>query len=93
MPSALDNVKVVDLTRTLAGPFCTQMMGDLGADVVKVEEPTLGDETRHWTPFWDNLSTQFASFNRNKRSLSVNLKEQEGVDIVLGLAAKRRRHD
>ena len=87
MPPALENVKVVDLTRTLAGPFCTQMMGDLGADVVKVEEPSLGDETRHWTPFWDNLSTQFASFNRNKRSLSLNLKEQEGVEIVLGLAA------
>ena len=87
MPPALENVKVVDLTRTLAGPFCTQMMGDLGADVVKIEEPSLGDETRHWTPFWDNLSTQFASFNRNKRSLSLNLKEQEGVEIVLGLAA------
>ncbi len=88
MASALENVKVVDLTRTLAGPFCTQMMGDMGAEVVKVEEPSLGDETRHWVPFWDNLSTQFASFNRSKRSLSVNLKEKEGVDLVLGLAAK-----
>ena len=88
MASALENVKVVDLTRTLAGPFCTQMMGDMGAEVVKVEEPSLGDETRHWVPFWDNLSTQFASFNRNKRSMSVNLKEKEGVDMVLGLVAK-----
>ena len=88
MASALENVKVVDLTRTLAGPFCTQMMGDMGAEVVKVEEPGLGDETRGWTPFWNDVSTQFLSFNRNKRSLAVNLKEKDGVDIVLGLAAK-----
>ena len=88
MASALENVKVVDLTRTLAGPFCTQMMGDMGAEVVKIEEPERGDETRGWTPFWNDVSTQFLSFNRNKRSLAVNLKEQEGVDVVLGLAAK-----
>lgn len=88
MASALENVKVVDLTRTLAGPFCTQMMGDMGAEVVKIEEPERGDETRGWTPFWNDVSTQFLSFNRNKRSLSVNLKEREGVDVVLGLAAK-----
>ena len=88
MPSALENVKVVDLTRTLAGPFCTMMLGDMGADVVKIEEPELGDETRSWTPFWNDVSTQFLSFNRNKRSLGVNLKDKEGVDAVLGLAAK-----
>ena len=88
MASALDNVKVVDLTRTLAGPFCTMLLGDMGADVIKVEEPELGDETRSWTPFWGDVSSQFLTFNRNKRSLSVNLKEQDGVDIVLGLAAK-----
>ncbi len=88
MASALENVKVVDLTRTLAGPFCTMMLGDMGADVVKIEEPELGDETRSWTPFWNEVSTQFLSFNRNKRSLSVNLKEKEGLDVVLGLAAK-----
>ena len=88
MPSALENVKVVDLTRTLAGPFCTMMLGDMGADVVKIEEPELGDETRSWTPFWNDVSTQFLSFNRNKRSLGVNLKEKEGMETVLGLAAK-----
>ena len=88
MASALENVKVVDLTRTLAGPFCTMMLGTMGADVVKIEEPELGDETRGWTPFWNDVSAQFLSFNRNKRSLGVNLKEKEGVDIVLGLAAK-----
>ena len=87
MPSALENVKVVDLTRTLAGPFCTMLLGDMGADVVKIEEPERGDETRSWTPFWNGESTQFVSFNRNKRSLSLNLREEEGLDIVRALAA------
>ncbi len=88
MTAALDDIKVVDLTRTLAGPSCTQMLGDMGADVIKIEEPNLGDETRSWTPFWNDEGTQFLSFNRNKRSLSVNLREKEGVDIVLDLAGK-----
>jgi crotonobetainyl-CoA:carnitine CoA-transferase CaiB-like acyl-CoA transferase len=88
MASALENIKVVDLTRTLAGPFCTMMLGDMGADVVKIEEPEQGDETRSWTPFWNGESTQFVSFNRNKRSMTINLKEQEGVNIVLALAEK-----
>ena len=87
MAAALDSIKVVDLTRTLAGPFCTMLMGDMGADVVKIEEPTGGDETRNWTPFWNGESTQFLSFNRNKRSLAVNLKEPEGLKIVRDLAA------
>ena len=88
MPGALGQIKVVDLTRTLAGPFCTQIFGDMGADVIKIEEPNRGDETRLWPPFWNEESTQFLSFNRNKRSLSVNLKQREGVDVVLGLAGK-----
>ncbi len=88
MSAALDDIKVVDLTRTLAGPSCTQMLGDMGADVIKIEEPNLGDETRSWTPFWNDEGTQFLSFNRNKRSLSVNLREKEGIDIVLDLASK-----
>ncbi|MCH8988113.1 MAG: CoA transferase [Chloroflexi bacterium] len=87
MAAALDNIKVVDLTRTLAGPFCTMLLGDMGADVVKIEEPTAGDETRKWTPFWNGESCQFLTFNRNKRSLAVNLKEPEGVKIVRELAA------
>ncbi len=87
MTAALDNIKVVDLTRTLAGPFCTMMLGDMGADVVKIEEPQHGDETRSWTPFWNGESTQFVSFNRNKRSFGINLKEPEAIEIVLALAA------
>ena len=87
MTAALDNIKVVDLTRTLAGPFCTMMLGDMGADVVKIEEPEHGDETRSWTPFWNGESTQFVSFNRNKRSLGINLREPEAIEVVLALAA------
>ena len=87
MVAALDKIKVVDLTRTLAGPFCTMLMGDMGAEVIKIEEPTGGDETRKWTPFVNGESTQFLTFNRNKRSLSVNLKEPEGLKIVQDLAA------
>ena len=87
MAAALDKIKVVDLTRTLAGPFCTMLMGDMGAEVIKVEEPTGGDETRKWTPFVNGESTQFLTFNRNKRSLSVNLKEREGLKIVQDLVA------
>ena len=88
MASALEGIKVVDLSRTLAGPFCTMLLGDMGADVIKVEEPEHGDETRAWGPFWNGESGQFLSFNRNKRSLALNLKEKEGIDVVLRLAAK-----
>lgn len=87
MAAALDDIKVVDITRTLAGPFCTMLLGDMGADVVKIEEPSQGDETRNWTPFWNGESTQFLTFNRNKRSLTVNLKEPEGVELVRRMAA------
>jgi len=85
MNAVLKNIKVVDLTRTLAGPFSTMMLGDMGAEVIKIEEPENGDETRSWTPFWNGESSVFVAFNRNKRGISVNLKEQEGIDLVLSL--------
>ena len=88
MAAALDGIKVVDLTRTLAGPFCTMMLGDMGADVVKIEEPSHGDETRSWPPFWNGVSGQFLSFNRNKRSITLNLKDKRAVDICLKLASQ-----
>ena len=88
MASALEGIKVVDITRTLAGPFCTMHLGDMGADVIKIEEPGHGDETRNWTPFWNDVGTQFLAFNRNKRSLTLNLKEKKAVDIFMGLAGK-----
>ncbi|MFA9491276.1 MAG: CaiB/BaiF CoA transferase family protein [Anaerolineales bacterium] len=90
---ALEGIRVLDLTRAMAGPYCTMMLGDLGADVIKVERPITGDESRGWgppffgRPYHDRPgeSAYFASANRNKRSLTLDLKSDEGVDIVLRL--------
>lgn len=79
---ALEGVKVIDLTRVLAGPFCTMILGDLGADVIKVEGPG-GDETREWgPPFAGGQSAYYLTANRNKRAMTLNLKEPEGRDIL-----------
>lgn len=80
----LDGIRVVDLTRVLAGPYCTMMLGDLGADVVKVEEPRKGDDTRGWGPPFapGGESAYFLSANRNKRSLTLNLKDPAGIEIL-----------
>jgi formyl-CoA transferase/CoA:oxalate CoA-transferase len=79
---------VVDLTRVLAGPFCTLMLGDMGADVIKVEEPGKGDDTRSWPPFAGGEATYFMSVNRNKRSLTLNLKAPEGQEILRKLVRR-----
>lgn len=82
----LDGVKVLDLSRTLAGPFCTMMLGDMGADVIKVEQPGSGDESRRFTPpSWNDESCYYLSSNRNKRSITVNLKSTEGKAIIMKL--------
>ena len=84
---ALEGLKVLDLTRALAGPFCTLMLGDHGADVIKIEIPGSGDDTRHWgPPFIEGESAYFLSINRNKRSLTLNFKEDEAKEIFLRLA-------
>ena len=83
---ALDGVRVLDLTRALAGPFCTLMLGDYGADVIKIELPNTGDDTRHWgPPFIGDESAYFLSINRNKRSLTLNFKEEQAREIFLKL--------
>ena len=85
MPGALDGTTVVDLSRVLGGPFCTQSLADHGADVIKIEPPQ-GDESRSWgPPFKDGLSAYFAGTNRNKRSMAVDLRQPAGRDIVLHL--------
>ncbi len=92
---ALQGIRVLDITRALAGPYCTMMLGDLGADVIKVERPGRGDESRSWgppfvgQPFgpYPGESAYFIAVNRNKRSLTVNLKSAEGQDIMRRLAA------
>lgn len=88
---ALSNIKVLDLTRVLAGPWATQMLADLGADVVKVERPGVGDETRHWGPpyFSDGDYQQSAYFlcaNRNKRSIALDMAEADELAIIKRLA-------
>ncbi|MFD2415544.1 CaiB/BaiF CoA transferase family protein [Amycolatopsis pigmentata] len=79
----LSGVRVVDLTRNLAGPFCTMVLGDLGADVIKIERPGQGDDTRGWQPpSWNGESATFLSANRNKRSIAVDLNRREGQGLV-----------
>jgi crotonobetainyl-CoA:carnitine CoA-transferase CaiB-like acyl-CoA transferase len=91
----LDGLRVLDISRALAGPFCTMMLGDLGADVIKVERPGRGDESRSWGPpfvgvpndSYPGESTYYLAANRSKRSLTVNLKSPEGQEIIKRLAA------
>ena len=87
MTTALDEIKVVDLTRTLAGPFCTMMLGDYGADVIKIELPGTGDDTRGWAPpFIGDQSAYFLSINRNKRSMTLNLRHEGGKRIFMQMS-------
>ena len=75
----LEGIRIVDLSRALAGPFCTMLLGDLGAEVIKVEEPGVGDDSRHWgPPFRAGESAYFMSCNRNKRGITLNLKSDGG---------------
>jgi glutaryl-CoA transferase len=80
----LDGVRVLDLSRVLAGPYCTMLLGDLGADIIKIEAPGLGDDTRHWGPPFapGGESAYFLCVNRNKRSLTLNLKSEWGIKIL-----------
>src|SRR3954469_23282985 len=84
----LHGVRVVDLSRVLAGPYCTMVLADHGADVVKVERPGSGDETRSWgPPFADGESAYYLSVNRSKRSCAIDLSEPEGQELALDLCA------
>ncbi|MEX3955774.1 CaiB/BaiF CoA transferase family protein [Trinickia sp. EG282A] len=95
-PGALAGVRVLDLSRVLAGPWAGQLLADLGADVVKVERPGAGDDTRAWGPPWLNdpegestgESAYYLSANRNKRSVTIDLADPEGQDVVRQLASK-----
>jgi len=83
----LAGIRVLDFTRVLAGPLCTAILGDFGADIIKIESPKNGDETREWgPPFIDGESAYYLCANRNKRSLTLNLKSEEGIKILDKLA-------
>ncbi len=81
----LRGLKVIDLTRVVAGPLCTMLLADMGAEVVKIEDPQLGDETRGWAPFVNGWSTYFLSVNRNKKSVAIDLKTPDGAALLEGL--------
>jgi succinate---hydroxymethylglutarate CoA-transferase len=86
---ALAGIRIVDLTRVLAGPLCTMMLGDMGADVIKIEPPESGDDTRRWgPPFIGDESAYFLGVNRNKRSLTLNLATADGRSILSSLLKK-----
>ncbi len=84
----LAGIRVLDLTRVLAGPFCSMALGDMGAEVIKIEEPGKGDDTRGWPPFAGGEATYFLSVNRNKKSLTLNMKAPEGQEILRKLVAR-----
>lgn len=87
--AALSTLRVLDLSRVLAGPFCTQLLGDFGADVIKVEEPAKGDGTRGWGPPWaGDQSAYFLSANRNKRSICLDFRSTAGRAIATALAER-----
>jgi formyl-CoA transferase len=93
-PAALSHLKVLDLSRVLAGPWCTQMLADLGADVIKVERPRVGDDTRHWGPPFlkdaqgndTDQATYFTACNRNKRSITIDMAQPEGQALIRQMA-------
>ncbi|THK34076.1 CoA transferase [Ensifer sp. MPMI2T] len=86
--SILQGVQVLDLTRVMSGPFCTAMLADLGAEVIKIEMPGFGEEARHFAPHVNGESTYYALLNRGKKSVSVNMKTKEGVALIRDLARK-----
>jgi len=84
----LSGITIVDLSRILAGPYCTLLLAELGARVIKVEPPRQGDDARHYGPFKNGKSTYFASVNRGKESIALDLKSQQGRDIFERLLDK-----
>ena len=85
----LAGIRILDLSRILAGPFCTQLLGDLGAEVIKIEQPEKGDDTRQWGPPWfHGESAYYLSCNRNKKSVTINLQTEAGRDLIRQLAAR-----
>ena len=85
-PLALDGIRVIDLSRVIAGPWCGALLADLGADVIKVEDTGSGDESRTWPPYKDGEAAAYLLFNRNKRGMTLDLKAPEGVEVVKALA-------
>jgi formyl-CoA transferase len=93
MNKPLEGIRVLDLSRVLAGPWCTQLLADLGAEVIKIERPGSGDDTRHWGPPWHGegearVAAYFLSCNRGKKSAAIDFSRPEGATLVRDLAAR-----
>ena len=86
MPLPLEGIRILDLTRALAGPFCTMILGDLGAQIIKAEPTRGGDMSRSWGPYHDGIGVFYLSINRNKQSLAVNFREPRGLELLQKLA-------
>lgn len=84
----LSGIRVLDLCRDLSGPYTSMMLAELGAEVIEVEHPVRGDETRSWPPFIDGVSGYFSTINRSKRGIAIDLKDEEGLKVILKLAAR-----
>lgn len=84
-PPVLDGVRVLDLSRVMSGPYCTAMLADLGAEVIKIERPESGDEGRAFGPFDQGVSTYFLQLNRGKKSVTIDLKSKDGVNLIKSL--------
>jgi crotonobetainyl-CoA:carnitine CoA-transferase CaiB-like acyl-CoA transferase len=85
---SLDGVRVLDLSRVLAGPFCAMLLADLGADVLKIEDTTAGDESRTWPPHKEGEAAAYLVINRNKRDMTLDLKQPEGVEVLRRLVGR-----
>jgi crotonobetainyl-CoA:carnitine CoA-transferase CaiB-like acyl-CoA transferase len=89
MTQPLTGLRVLDMTRALTGPYCTQMLGDMGADIIKVEQPKVGDNSRAWgPPFVGGESTYYLSINRNKRSMTLDLRHPDSHEIMRALVVQ-----
>ena len=92
MEMALSHIKVLDLTSNLSGPYCAMLLADQGADVIKIERPEVGDDMRVTPPFLGDQSAPFMIWNRNKRSMIIDLKAPEGLATFKRLAADADGH-
>ncbi|MDP3487958.1 MAG: CoA transferase, partial [Bacillota bacterium] len=85
---ALDGLRVLDLTRVLAGPYCTMMLADMGAEVIKIEAPDSGDDSRAFGPHVNGVSAYYMNLNRNKKGITLNLKHSEAKQMFLEMVKK-----